>query len=132
MEARGAAPAPLAALMARSVLFFGGKGGVGKTTCASATALAASRMGKRVLLVSTDPAHSTGDIFARPIGPEPIEILPSLSAMEIDAASESRRYVVEVKAQIAKLFGHAILKEANRQIDLAVVREVRATRGDHR
>jgi len=72
-----------------------------------------------VLLVSTDPAHSTGDIFARPIGPEPIEILPSLSAMEIDAASESRRYVVEVKAQIAKLFGHAILKEANRQIDLA-------------
>ena len=52
-----------------SVLFFGGKGGVGKTTCASATALAASRAGKRVLLVSTDPAHSTADIFERPIGP---------------------------------------------------------------
>jgi arsenite-transporting ATPase len=119
VDARGAAHTPLATLITRSVLFFGGKGGVGKTTCASATALAASRMGKRVLLVSTDPAHSTGDIFARPIGPEPIEILPSLFAMEIDAASESRRYVVDVKAQIAKLFGHSILKEANRQIDLA-------------
>ena len=82
-DARGAAHAPLATLIARSVLFFGGKGGVGKTTCASATALAASRMGKRVLLVSTDPAHSTADIFARPIGPDPIEILPSLFAMEL-------------------------------------------------
>ena len=56
----------------KKVLFFGGKGGVGKTTCASAMALAASRAGKRVLLVSTDPAHSTSDIFERPIGPEPV------------------------------------------------------------
>jgi arsenite-transporting ATPase len=101
------------------VLFFGGKGGVGKTTCASATALAASRMGRRVLLVSTDPAHSTSDIFERPIGAEPIELLPSLQAMEIDAAGESRRYVADVKDHIAKLFGHSILREANRQIDLA-------------
>jgi arsenite-transporting ATPase len=109
----------LAALVDRSVLFFGGKGGVGKTTCASATALAASRMGKRVLLVSTDPAHSTADIFERPIGPEPVPLAPSLHGMEIDGASESRRYVVGVKEQIATLFGHSILKEANRQIDLA-------------
>ena len=56
-------------LLDKKVLFFGGKGGVGKTTCASATALAASRSGKRVLLVSTDPAHSTSDIFERCIGP---------------------------------------------------------------
>jgi arsenite-transporting ATPase len=107
------------ALIDRAVLFFGGKGGVGKTTCASATALAASRLGRRVLLVSTDPAHSTSDIFERPIGPEPVELLPSLFGLEIDAASESARYVANVKAQIASLFGHAILKEANRQIDLA-------------
>jgi arsenite/tail-anchored protein-transporting ATPase len=106
-------------LINRSVLFFGGKGGVGKTTCASATALAASRSGKRVLLVSTDPAHSTSDIFERAIGPEPAELLPSLYAMELDAASESRRYVDEVKARVALLFGHTILKEATRQIDLA-------------
>ena len=107
------------ALLDREVLFFGGKGGVGKTTCASATALAASRAGKRVLLVSTDPAHSTADIFERQIGPEPVQLSPSLHAMEIDATTESQRYVAEVKKHIAQLFGHAILKEANRQIDLA-------------
>jgi arsenite/tail-anchored protein-transporting ATPase len=108
----------------REVLFFGGKGGVGKTTCASAAALAASRGGKRVLLVSTDPAHSTSDIFERPIGPDPVELqrspgAGSLHAMEIDAATESNKYVAEVKSNIATLFGHAILREANRQIDLA-------------
>src|SRR5215218_3321664 len=81
------------ALLDRQVLFFGGKGGVGKTTCAAATALAASRLGRRVLLVSTDPAHSTSDIFERRIGAEPMELLPSLHAMEIDAAAESRNYV---------------------------------------
>ena len=107
------------ALLDRAVLFFGGKGGVGKTTCASAMALAASRLGKRVLLVSTDPAHSTSDIFERRIGPEPIEISRTLSAMEIDAGVESQQYVAGVKEHIAQLFGHAILKEANRQIDLA-------------
>jgi arsenite-transporting ATPase len=106
-------------LLDRQVLFFGGKGGVGKTTCAAATALAASRLGRRVLLVSTDPAHSTSDIFEQSIGAEPAELRPSLHAMEIDAGAESRRYVANVKEQIAKLFGHSILSEANRQIDLA-------------
>jgi arsenite-transporting ATPase len=106
-------------LLEKKVLFFGGKGGVGKTTCASATALAASHAGKRVLLVSTDPAHSTSDIFEREIGPEPIELLPNLWGLEIDGAIESRRYVANVKEQIKGLFGDHILKEANKQIDLA-------------
>lgn len=106
-------------LLDRQVLFFGGKGGVGKTTCAAAAALAASRLGRRVLLVSTDPAHSTSDIFERPLGADPVEVLPGLHALEIDAATESSRYVRTVKEQIGQVFGHAILKEANRQIDLA-------------
>ena len=106
-------------LLDKKVLFFGGKGGVGKTTCASATALAASHAGKRVLLVSTDPAHSTSDIFEREIGPEPVELLPNLWGLEIDGALESRRYVAGVKEQIKDLFGHHILKEAHKQIDLA-------------
>ena len=71
------------ALLDREVLFFGGKGGVGKTTCASATALAASRVGKRVLLVSTDPAHSTSDIFERRIGAEPVAA-PAVAARDGD------------------------------------------------
>lgn len=108
-----------ARLLDRKVLFFGGKGGVGKTTSASATALAASRAGRRVLLVSTDPAHNTSDIFGRPIGPEIVQVLPNLHALEIDAGRESARYVAEVKERIQSLFGHQILKEAHRQIDLA-------------
>jgi arsenite-transporting ATPase len=107
------------ALIDKRVLFFGGKGGVGKTTCASAMALTASRAGKRVLLVSTDPAHSTSDMFERPIGPEPVELLPNLHGLEIDGEFESQRYVATVKEQISGLFGHHILKEATRQIDLA-------------
>jgi arsenite-transporting ATPase len=106
-------------LLDKRVLFFGGKGGVGKTTCASAMALAASKAGKRVLLVSTDPAHSTADIFERPIGPEPMPLVANLHGLEIDGAFESARYVAGVKEQIKDLFGHNILKEANRQIDLA-------------
>ena len=106
-------------LIDRRVLFFGGKGGVGKTTCASAMALGASETGKRVLLVSTDPAHNTSDIFERKIGGEPTRVSDALYAMEIDAGEESRRYVSTVKEQIRQLFGHSILKEASRQIDLA-------------
>ena len=111
--------ADAARLLDKKVLFFGGKGGVGKTTSAAATALQASRAGKRVLLVSTDPAHNTSDILGRPIGPEIVEVLPNLHALEVDATQESARYVDEVKQRIKALFGHAILKEANRQIDLA-------------
>lgn len=107
------------ALIEKRVLFFGGKGGVGKTTCASAMALAASKAGKRVLLVSTDPAHSTSDIFERTIGPEPVPLLPNLHGLEIDGAFEAQRYVANVKEQITGLFGHQIVKEASRQIDLA-------------
>ena len=110
---------PFQGLFDREVLFFGGKGGVGKTTCAAAAALAASRLGRKVLLVSTDPAHSTSDIFERPIGPEPVPLSTNLWGLEIDAATESVRYVAEVKERVRQLFGHSILKEAYKQIDLA-------------
>ena len=103
----------------RRILFFGGKGGVGKTTCASAVALAASRRGKRVLLVSTDPAHSTSDIFETPFGSVEREILPGLSGLEIDLSLESRRYVDRVKVQMSTLFSPSILRKADRQIELA-------------
>ena len=56
--------------------FFAGKGGVGKTTCAAATALTLAESGRRVLVVSTDPAHSLGDVFGSPAGHEPREAWP--------------------------------------------------------
>ncbi len=76
-------------------------------------------MGKRVLLVSTDPAHSTSDIFETPIGRDVTEILPGLSGIELDGESEARAYIDTVKHQIATLFSASILKEAERQIELA-------------
>jgi arsenite/tail-anchored protein-transporting ATPase len=106
-------------LLKKRILFFGGKGGVGKTTCACAMALAASRNGKRVLLVSTDPAHSTSDIFERPFDREEREVYPGVTGIELDADYEARRYVDGVKTQIASLFSPSILKEAERQIELA-------------
>lgn len=106
-------------LSERKILFFGGKGGVGKTTCASAVALGASRRGKRVLLVSTDPAHSTSDIFETRFTAAEREILPGLSGLEIDVDVELRRYIDRVKQQIAKVFSPEVLRKAEAQIELA-------------
>ena len=106
-------------LLAQQVVFFGGKGGVGKTTCSAAFALAASRRGRNVLLVSTDPAHSTADIFEQPIGSSEREILPRLTAVEIDAEREARRYIDDVKRDIERMFSPAVIKQAHRQIDMA-------------
>lgn len=60
--------------LSAQVLFFSGKGGVGKTTLASATAFAAAQLGKRVLVVSTDPAHNLGHLWQRSVGQEPVRL----------------------------------------------------------
>jgi arsenite-transporting ATPase len=109
----------LLTLIDRRVVFFGGKGGVGKTTCSAAFALSASERGKRVLLVSTDPAHSTSDVLGASIGAEPRALSTRLSAIEIDADRESARYVAQVKSDIEKMFSPDVVQRARRQIDLA-------------
>ncbi len=67
------------------VVLFTGKGGVGKTTVAAATAVRAAATGKRTLVMSTDPAHSLGDSFEVEIGSYPTEIAENLWAQQIDA-----------------------------------------------
>ena len=74
------------------ILLFTGKGGVGKTTCAAATALACARRGYRTLVMSTDPAHSLADALDRPLGPEPVEVAENLWAQEVDLYYSMRRY----------------------------------------
>jgi arsenite-transporting ATPase len=67
--------------------FFSGKGGVGKTTLAAATAVHLARSGLKVLISSTDPAHSLSDVFDRPIGHRGCCIEPGLHALEIDSTA---------------------------------------------
>ncbi len=67
--------------------FFSGKGGVGKTTLAAATAVHLARAGHRVLITSTDPAHSLSDVFDRSIGDQGVVIEPNLFALEVDSTA---------------------------------------------
>jgi arsenite-transporting ATPase len=67
------------------VMLFSGKGGVGKTTLAAATAVRLARLGSRVLIMSTDPAHSLSDVFTVQLGARPLSLGPNLDAMEVDA-----------------------------------------------
>jgi arsenite/tail-anchored protein-transporting ATPase len=69
--------------MARIILYTG-KGGVGKTTVAAATALRAAELGYRTVVMSTDSAHSLADSFDMPLGPEPVAVAENLWAQESD------------------------------------------------
>lgn len=75
-------------------LFFSGKGGVGKTSLASATAVTLADAGQRILLVTTDPASNLSDVFEQEIGPQPkgVQMVPGLKAQEIDVKSAARAY----------------------------------------
>lgn len=67
------------------ILLFTGKGGVGKTTLAAATAATLADHGRRTLVVSTDPAHSLGDAYGVPLGAQPREVERRLDAVQIDS-----------------------------------------------
>jgi arsenite-transporting ATPase len=84
---------------------FGGKGGTGKTTIACATAIAAADAGKRVLLVSVDPAHSLADALGVPLGarPRPVRGVPRLDAAELDAPAAFRRWLTVNRGRIEEL-----------------------------
>jgi arsenite-transporting ATPase len=90
-------------------ILFGGKGGVGKTTCAAAAALQIARS-RRVLLLSTDPAHSLGDVFGATFDNEPRAVPggpPTLHVREIDAKAEMdqfrHRYVEAVDEAFSRI-----------------------------
>lgn len=114
------------ALLLKPVTFFGGKGGVGKTTIAAAAALASADAGHSTLLVSTDPAHSTGDILEARLGPEPTAVAHRLDALEIDPAAAADRYIAEVKERVREVTSPRMLAEVEREIDVA-----RAAPGAH-
>jgi arsenite-transporting ATPase len=76
------------------VIIYSGKGGTGKTTVSSATAVQLARSGKKVLILSSDPAHSLSDVFAFKISRnEPVEIEPNLYGLEIDTIYELKKHM---------------------------------------
>ncbi|MGW5052478.1 TRC40/GET3/ArsA family transport-energizing ATPase [Actinokineospora sp. NPDC004072] len=86
------------------LLLFTGKGGVGKTTLAAATAVRVADSGDKVLVVSTDPAHSLADAFGAPLTGEPSEVDKQLWAAHIDARALADRSWAGLRAQARSLF----------------------------
>lgn len=103
------------------IVFFGGKGGVGKTSCSAAFAAYTARQGKKTLIVSTDPAHSVSDIFEQSIGMETTPIRENLDGIEIDAEYESDKYISGVKRSLGKVISPVIMEEINRQLDASAI-----------
>jgi arsenite-transporting ATPase len=107
-------------------LFFTGKGGVGKTSVACATALHLVRQGKRVLLVSTDPASNVGQVLGVTIGNAvtPIEDVPGLSAMEIDPEQAAEAYRERIIAPVRGLLPDKELASITEQLSGSCTTEV--------
>ncbi|MDX1492060.1 MAG: ArsA family ATPase [Pseudohongiellaceae bacterium] len=103
----------------KQILFFGGKGGVGKTTVSASTALLMANEGKRVLLVSTDPAHNLGHLFNREIGPQAVRITENLDAMELDPEQTVDQHLEEVSDQLRKLMAPHLAGEVDKHIELS-------------
>ena len=101
------------------LVFVGGKGGVGKTTTAAAIAVALAGRGERCLLVSTDPAHSLGDLFGVVIGEREHALLPNLHGLEIDPDRQVERHLDTVRESLRAFVRPAMYGEIERQMDLA-------------
>jgi arsenite-transporting ATPase len=86
------------------ILLFTGKGGVGKTTTAAATALRCAEQGLKTLVISTDPAHSLGDALDRTLGPEAEEIVPNLFAQELDVYYSMKKEWGNIRALLLQVF----------------------------
>ncbi len=106
-------------LFERRIIFVGGKGGVGKTTTAAALALMAADRGLSTLLVSTDPAHSLGDVFDTRIGNKETSLSSGLTGLEIDPEAEAERHIKTVKTSMKSLVAPKMYGEIDRQLELA-------------
>ena len=117
---------PSAGTRTNRLQLFGGKGGVGKTTCAAAAALAAAEIGRRVLIVSTDPAHSLGDALRARLSGEPSQIATrrgTLLAAELAAASALDRWRREHRPALREIAARGTYldtEDVERFLDLAL------------
>ncbi|MEW6622916.1 MAG: ArsA family ATPase [Bacillota bacterium] len=86
------------------IILYTGKGGVGKTSIAAASAVKTAQKGYKTLVVSTDPAHSLGDSFDIKLSPEPVELAKNLWAQEIDTLHEVEKGWGQVQKYLTTLF----------------------------
>lgn len=104
------------------VILFTGKGGVGKTSVAAATALRCARLGHRTMVISTDPAHSLGDCFDLDLGSRARQITPNLWGHEVSALHEMERHWQRLHAYATQVF-------ATQGLDDVVAEEVASPPG---
>lgn len=109
-------------------LFFTGKGGVGKTSIACATALQLAAAGQRVLLVSTDPASNVGQVFGMAIGNQitPVAAVLNLSALEIDPQAAAQAYRDRIVGPVRGLLPESVVKGIEEQLSGACTTEIAA------
>ena len=109
-------------------LFFTGKGGVGKTSIACATAIQLAANGKRVLLVSTDPASNVGQVFGISIGNNitAVPAVPNLAALEIDPQAAAQSYRDRIVGPVRGILPEAVVKGIEEQLSGACTTEIAA------
>ncbi len=93
------------------LVLYTGKGGVGKTTTAAATALCAAARGRRTLVASADAAHSLGDVLERRLGARPSAVAPGLDALELDARAEMAGHWGRIRDYLVSLFRYQGIEE---------------------
>jgi arsenite-transporting ATPase len=87
------------------VIFVVGKGGVGKTTCAAAVAFSVSK-GHNTLIVSLDPAHNLGDVFATPLSGKAVKVKENLAGLEVDMEGAIRSYLEQSSRKLKDMYGY--------------------------
>lgn len=114
--------------MSTSFIFFSGKGGVGKTSMACATAVYHADQGRKTLIVTTDPASNLADVFEQSIGHKvtPIEGVGDLWAMEIDPDQATEEYKDRSLAPVRALFPPEVIQVMEEQLSGPCTAEVAA------
>ena len=109
-------------------LFFTGKGGVGKTSIACAAAVQLADAGRRVLLVSTDPASNVGQVFGVTIGNRvvAIDVVPGLSALEIDPPAAAQAYRDRIVGPVRGVLPDDVVRGIEEQLSGACTTEIAA------
>lgn len=109
-------------------LFFTGKGGVGKTSLACATAVALADTGRRVLLVSTDPASNLADVLEAPVGPRVADVasVPNLRAVNVDPEEAAHAYRERVVGPMRGILSNEAVGRIEEQLSGACTTEIAA------